>query len=72
VAAQLEGQLGGGLADGGDEADQARTAEVGGGTAQADRRRNPVAPAYWVMGVAAVGLATVLTVRSARPGELPA
>jgi MHS family proline/betaine transporter-like MFS transporter len=33
---------------------------------------NPVAPAYWVMGVAAVGLATVLTARSTRPGELPA
>jgi MHS family proline/betaine transporter-like MFS transporter len=33
---------------------------------------NPVSPAYWVMGVAVVGLVTAFTVRSTRDGELPA
>lgn len=32
---------------------------------------NPVSPAYWVMGVAVVGLLTALTLRSTRSGELP-
>ncbi|MFE1400739.1 MFS transporter [Nocardiopsis dassonvillei] len=33
---------------------------------------DPVSPAYWVMGVAVVGLVTAFTVRSTRDGELPA